>query len=402
MLEALRPGHLGDVHETFDTRLDFDECAVVCKADDFAMYTRALRVTLGHRLPGVGHQLLVAQADAFLIAVELQHFDLNRIADFENVARRLDAAPAHIDDVQQSVNAAEINERAVVCDVFDDAFHDDAFFDVRQCIALLVRGLFFKHRLARDDDVAAFAVKLDDAHLDILIHEGFEVAYRADIDLRAGQERGDAFEVNLEAAFDAFSDPTGDRLMILVGAAQLLPGLHLHGSGAREDGIAVLVFEALDEHVDFIAGLDGQVAAAVNKLLARHDAFGFVADVNHHVFVGDADDRATNDLAFLLGSRLLALVVFKQGAEVTAAGFRITGLIGGWLGRLLGGLIGGRRRGAGGWRRIVLSRRVCLRRSARLGGCAVWAGALRKRSGLFFGAIGHRARTGLVCVLCRH
>src|SRR5262249_38395718 len=106
--------------------------------------------------------------------------------------------------------------------------------------------------------------------------------------------------------------------------------------GARENGVAFLVFEALDQHVDFVARLDGQVAGAVGELFAGDDAFGLVPDVDHHVLVGDADDGAADDFAFLFGSSLFALVVFARGLEVAAAALGVGGLFrclpGGFLG----------------------------------------------------------------------
>ena len=38
-----------------------------------------------------------------------------------------DAAPRHVGDVQQAINAAEINECTVIGDVLDDAFAGFAF-----------------------------------------------------------------------------------------------------------------------------------------------------------------------------------------------------------------------------------------------------------------------------------
>src|SRR5262249_20562894 len=187
VLQPLGPGHLRNMDQAFDARLDLDEGAVVGQADNFAANVRALRIALGHRLPGIGHQLFIAERDAFFFAVEFQDLDLNGVADLDDVAGGLDAAPAHIDDVQQPVDAAEINEGAIIGDVLHRAFHDDTFFYMGERLALLVAGLFLEHGLARDHDISPLAVELDHPHADVLIHEGFEVANRARIDLRARQ-----------------------------------------------------------------------------------------------------------------------------------------------------------------------------------------------------------------------
>src|SRR5712691_3837923 len=117
MFQPLRPCHLGYMDKPFDARLDFNERAVVGQADDFASNVRAFRKALGHALPRIGQELFVAQRDALFLTVELEHLDLNLVADLDYVVWRLDAAPAHIDDVQQPVDSAKVDERSVVGDV---------------------------------------------------------------------------------------------------------------------------------------------------------------------------------------------------------------------------------------------------------------------------------------------
>ena len=74
----------------------------------------------------------------------------------------VDAPPGDVGDVQQAVDAAEIDERAVVGDVLDHAVDDLALFEVlHQLLALLGAGLF-QHGAAGDDDVAAAAIHLED------------------------------------------------------------------------------------------------------------------------------------------------------------------------------------------------------------------------------------------------
>jgi len=49
----------------------------------------------------------------------------------------LDALPRHVGDVQQAVDAAQVNKRTVVGEVLDGAAHNCAFLQVvHQCAAL--------------------------------------------------------------------------------------------------------------------------------------------------------------------------------------------------------------------------------------------------------------------------
>ena len=126
----LGPGHLGDVHQTFDPRLQLHEGAVVGDVGDAALELGADRVLGFHAFPRIGLQLLHAEADALGFLVEADDLDRDGLADLEGFGRVVDAAPRDVGDVQQAVDAAEIDERAVIGDVLDDAVEDLAFLEV--------------------------------------------------------------------------------------------------------------------------------------------------------------------------------------------------------------------------------------------------------------------------------
>ena len=124
MLHPLGPGHLGDVHQAFDALLQLDERAVVGDRENAAANLRADRVALGRIQPRVRRQLLEAQRNALLVLVELQHLHLDLVADVDQVARMRQPAPAHVGDVQQAIQAAQVDERAVVGQVLHRAGQD--------------------------------------------------------------------------------------------------------------------------------------------------------------------------------------------------------------------------------------------------------------------------------------
>ncbi len=105
----------------------FDERAVVGEVGDLAEQARAGRVAARQAHPRVFAQLLHAQRDAVLLLVELEHLGRDLVAHIEHFGRMLDPAPGQIGDVQQAVDAAEVDERAVVGDVLDDALDHRAF-----------------------------------------------------------------------------------------------------------------------------------------------------------------------------------------------------------------------------------------------------------------------------------
>ena len=85
--------------------------------------------------------------------------------------RMVDAAPGHVGDMQQAVDAAEIDERAVVGDVLDDALDDLAFFEVLDDFRTLLGAALFENGAARHDDVAAAAIHLEDLEGLRVVHQ---------------------------------------------------------------------------------------------------------------------------------------------------------------------------------------------------------------------------------------
>ena len=164
-------------------------------------------------------------------------------------------------------------------------------------VLLLLGVLFFEEDLAREHDVAALLVDLDDAHPQLLPAQGIEVADGTHVDLRAGKERADA-DVDGEAALDPLDDAADDDLPLGVGLLDVVPDLHLLGFFAREDDVAVAIFGALEQDVDDVAGLHGDLSGFVDELVDGDDAFGLVSDVDDDFGRGDFQDGALDDFTF--------------------------------------------------------------------------------------------------------
>ena len=78
----------------------------------------------------------------------------------------LDALPRHVGDVQQAVDAAEVDERAVVGEVLDHALDDRAFLQLLEQLGALGAVFLLDDRATRHDDVVALLVELDDLELE--------------------------------------------------------------------------------------------------------------------------------------------------------------------------------------------------------------------------------------------
>ena len=75
------------MHQALDAGFEFDERAVRHEVDHLALDLGADGVLGLDVVPRVGHLLLQAEADPFLLAVDVQHDHVDVLADLEHFAR---------------------------------------------------------------------------------------------------------------------------------------------------------------------------------------------------------------------------------------------------------------------------------------------------------------------------
>src|SRR5262249_1685632 len=145
-----------------------------------------------HLLPRIGLRLLETERDPLAFAVDVEHLHLDRLADLEHLRRMVDVTPRKLGDVDEAVHPVEIDEGAEVDDVGDRALDDVAGIEPVEDPLPLLLALFLEHGAAREDDVVARAVELDDLALELLPEELVEVLHAADVHERRGQEAAHA------------------------------------------------------------------------------------------------------------------------------------------------------------------------------------------------------------------
>ena len=119
-------GELGDVHEALDAGDDLDEGAERDDLRDAPLDDVALLVGVDHLLPRVGLRLLEPERDPLALAVDVEHLDLDLLPDLEQLGRMVHVAPGELGDVDEAVDALEVDERPEVDDVRDRALDDVA------------------------------------------------------------------------------------------------------------------------------------------------------------------------------------------------------------------------------------------------------------------------------------
>src|SRR6266496_3871341 len=97
----------------------------------------------------------------------------------------IDPSPGDIGDVQQAVDAAKIDEDAVVRDVLGHAVRELPFLQAAECRTFLLLMLRFDDRPPRENDVVPFLVERNDLEFVLMAAEGIEILHWLSVDARA-------------------------------------------------------------------------------------------------------------------------------------------------------------------------------------------------------------------------
>ena len=142
------PIHFRHVHQALYAFFDLSEAAIVGEVGDRCHNPSTLGITTHDICPRIITQLLHTKADAIFFAVELQNTYVDFVAYVDHFTWVTNTLPRHISDVQQAVNATEIDERAVVGQILNDTLNVLAFLHGSQQLFTLVAIFFFQHRTA--------------------------------------------------------------------------------------------------------------------------------------------------------------------------------------------------------------------------------------------------------------
>ena len=185
---------------------------------------------------------------------------------------------------------------------------------------------------AREHDVVAVLVELEDLRLDLLAEVRREVADAAQLDERRRQEAAEA-DVDDESTLDDLDDRTGDDTVGLLDLLDVAPGALVLSALLGQDEAAFLVLLLENEGLDLVADLDDLVGVDVvldGELARGDDTLGLVADVEEDLVAVDLHDGAFDEVAVV--EELEGL--FDRGQEVFSRSDVIDGdLLGGRGGR---------------------------------------------------------------------
>ena len=301
--DALGPAEFGNVDESLNAVLELHESAVGHKVRDLALDLLADREALIDALPGIGLELLEAEADALLVLVDLEDHHGKAVAGLDGLARMGEAGPGHVGDVEESVDAVQIKEGAEVGDVLHRTLDLVSGTHGAEELLASFAALGLDELAAAEDDVLAVLVELHDLEIVGVADEGGEVLRWIDVDLGSGEEGLDADvddETTLHDGFDAaLDDAFGLEQLDDLGPVLALGGLLL-----GEDDHALVVFEALEENLDLVTDLD---FLRVVEFGCGNHTLGLVADVDEEFLGALLEDVPFHDASFT--------VVFDRGGD---------------------------------------------------------------------------------------
>jgi hypothetical protein len=141
---------------------------------------------------GSGCKLLEAEGDFLGFGIDFEDADLEFLADGEHIFGLVDAGVGDVADVEQAVDAAEVDECAVGHEGADGAGDGVAFLHGGAAAFEQAAGLLFKHDAAIDDYVFIGDVELGDAAGDLGADELFELGGVFGSAAAGGHEGADA------------------------------------------------------------------------------------------------------------------------------------------------------------------------------------------------------------------
>ena len=261
---------LGYMKQGINAWLQLDKCAKVCHAGNLAGDHGSDCVLLGRIIPRVRIRELAGQRDLTALAVDVLDHDLDLLANLEDLLRVLNMAPGHLGNMEKSICAAQIDERAKICHILDNAL--DTVADMNPLEQLLLQFLLAldKKLLAVTDDAASARIELCDNELDLLILVLVKILLICIRHKRCRNEDASAFDHNGKPAGKNLDNRCLEYLMVVEGLLQSLVALLCSQSLVRQNGLTLAIVDLhdLDFHLVANMNLFSEVARFIGILVS--------------------------------------------------------------------------------------------------------------------------------------
>ncbi len=283
------PAHFRDVYQAFHARLHLDESAEGFHTDHFAGHADAFGIFDFDVFPRVGDKLLHTQGDFVCVGIEFDDFHLHLVSDAEHIGGVIHFSPAHIGEVQKAVDAAQVDERAILSYIFNLSIQLIAHFNAFEQFLALDGCFFFLHHFAGEDDVSFALVQAHHFELQFFTDELVEVWDGFDGHVRSGQESFHTHHVHNQATFHAATDGAAEHGAVFGSLFDELDVFDVVGFTFGKRKPAFTVVQIVDEDHD--VGIHFR-NSGIFEFCEGDGPVALESDIHHHVFISDADHSA--------------------------------------------------------------------------------------------------------------
>ena len=285
------------MHKTFDTRGNFDECAIRSEIDDLAADAGTNGELILNRIPRIRLSLLETKRNALAITINVEHHDVDLISNLHDFARMFQATPAHIGDMEETVATIEIDECAEIGDVLHTPLANLALLERSHKLCLLFGESTLNELTTRDDKVLTLVRNLDDLELHRLTNVRLKILDRRDFDLTTGQERLHIVDLNKKTTTGRLDDSAGNNTALDITLEDLLPTDLVVGRPlGKDDTAGLVVLKILQHNRDLVAFLNLGTFAELGSV---DRTGGLVTNVDEDFSVLDRRNGALDEAAVL-------------------------------------------------------------------------------------------------------
>ena len=277
--------------------------------------------------------MLQTESDFLFVIVNVQDHDFDFFIDLHHLRRVIDAAPAHIGDMQQAINTAQVDEGTEVGDILDQTCAEVTYFQVAEKFLLHLLACFFDQPTTRNNDVSTSLIDFQNHAFDVLPDVVGNIRRTTHIDLTGGQkdvhtvlDDGLAFHFatnrDQQTTFDFANDRSLDDVALRVGLDDLFPVADTIGFPLRQDDQTDGILEFLQQH--FNRRTDFGQSVAFLPFIPLDDTFALVSDIDDHFFVVNSYDRASQNVVDIVCLSLCVNYVFKGIKRSLHDGFQLS------------------------------------------------------------------------------
>ncbi len=236
-------------------------------------------------IPWMWSKLLQTESNALLLVVEVDNNNVELLIEFYNLVWIAYAAPREVCDVDETINATEVDEYTVRSDVLNGTFKNLTLLELANDFLLLSLELCFDESLVANYNVAEFLVDLNNLEFHGLTNECIVVADRLHVNLAAWEECFCTKYVNNHTTLSAALHEALNDFVFLKRSVYALPRACSASLCVGEYETTLLVLKVFNVNLYCVANGEFWIVA---EFVGVDNALAFVANVNYYFAVVDS------------------------------------------------------------------------------------------------------------------